>query len=53
MKLCVLQESYPLLYASVDALTMGDVKRLLDQYKELVIKHESLKLVSASLHAYL
>ncbi|KAF5828141.1 hypothetical protein DUNSADRAFT_18125 [Dunaliella salina] len=37
-----LQECYPLFHASVDALTLADVKQLLDQYKELVIKYECL-----------
>lgn len=43
---CTPQERYPLLYASLDALTLADVRGLLVQYKELVLKYEALAMVS-------
>ena len=36
-----LQVRYPFLYANLEALTVADVRRLLVDYKELVLKYEA------------
>ena len=35
------QVRYPFLYSNLESLTLADVGRLLEQYKELVLKHEA------------
>jgi hypothetical protein len=40
-----LQGRHQFLYATVDSLTVADVRVLLGQYKELVLKYEALAMV--------
>ena len=43
-----LQVRYPFLYANLEALTVADVRRLLVDYKELVLKYEATTQVRAT-----
>lgn len=38
---------YAYLYSSVDALTLADVRLLLQQYKELVLQYEAVSMVGS------
>ena len=42
------QVRYPFLYANLEALTVADVRRLLVDYKELVLKYEATTQVCAT-----